>query len=67
MVRIGTSIKTKQKIAIKEVYTGDLVPEQLDDLENEMNILSQLRHKNIVQLYEVYRETNTVYLVSCIF
>jgi len=63
IVRLGTSYKTKKKVAIKEVYTPDLLSEQLDDLNKEMNILSQLRHNNIVQLYEVYREDNRVYMI----
>ncbi|CAE7511726.1 unnamed protein product, partial [Symbiodinium microadriaticum] len=63
VVRIGTSLKTKQKLAIKEIYTGDLSPEQVGDLDKEINILSQLRHHNIVKLHEVYKDTNTVYMI----
>jgi serine/threonine-protein kinase ULK2 len=66
VVRIATSVKTKTKIVIKEIYTGDLLPIQLEDLEKEMKILSQLQHKNIVRIVEVFKEPSTTYLVRVV-
>lgn len=63
VVRIGVSYKTKTKFAIKEIYTSDFLPEQLDDLEREINILSQFRHNNIVRLHEIYRDDKATYMV----
>mmetsp|Transcript_7544 Transcript_7544/g.7989 ORF Transcript_7544/g.7989 Transcript_7544/m.7989 type:complete len:397 (-) Transcript_7544:564-1754(-) len=63
VVRIGVSYKTKTKFAIKEIYTSDFLPEQLDDLEREINILSQFRHNNIVRLHEIYRDDKATYMI----
>ena len=63
VVRIGVSNKTKAKFAIKEIYTPDFTTEQIEDLNKEINILSQLRHHNIVRLYEVYKDNKSTYMV----
>lgn len=63
VVRVSTHNKTKTKYAIKEIFTGDLTEEQMLDLSKEMNILSQLRHNNIVGIHEVYKTKNHYYLV----
>ncbi len=64
MVRIGVPTKSKSnKVAIKEIYIADFLPEQREDLEKEINILSQFRHNNIVRLFEVYREDKAIYMV----
>lgn len=67
VVRVATHHKTKVKYAVKEVYTGDLSSQQLDDLDKEMCILSQLRHNNICGLHEIYKAPNHVYMVSVFF
>jgi serine/threonine protein kinase len=41
----------------------DLLPEQREDLEKEMSILSQFNHKNIVRLIEIYKEPFATYMV----
>lgn len=63
VVRVATQNKTKQKVALKEIYTGDLDPEQLQDLKMEINVLSQLRHPCIVRLFEVFKHNDSTYLV----
>jgi len=63
VVRVAVHNKTKAKFAIKEVYTGDLTEEQLQDLSKEINILSQLRHRNVVALHDIYKSDKHIYLV----
>lgn len=64
VVRIGATMKNKaNKVAIKEIYIADFLSEQKEDLEKEINILSQLRHKNIVRLIEVYKEDKAIYMI----
>ena len=50
-------------VAIKEVRTTGLNKEQLHDLQTEMNILSQLHHKNIVNLTGVFFVQEKIFLV----
>lgn len=64
VVRVATHTKNKDKVAIKEVYTLDLTKTQLEELNAEMNILSQLKHPNIVRLKEVFKNSSHVYLVT---
>jgi len=52
------------KVAIKEIDTAPLSKRQLTDLALEVNILSQLRHNNIVKLFTVYRSNHRQFLVS---
>jgi serine/threonine protein kinase len=51
------------KVAIKEINTKNLGRKQLADLQLEMNILSQLHHQSIVQLYAVYTLPSKKFLV----
>ncbi|RYG64357.1 hypothetical protein EON64_14165 [archaeon] len=53
----------KEKVAIKEIDTTKLSPQRLEDLNIEMNILSQLNHENIVRLYAVYMLNDKIYMV----
>lgn len=60
----GTSVSNESiKVAIKEIRTGQLSKNQLIDLQMEMNILSQLKHPNIVQLYSVFVLPEKVFMV----
>ncbi len=54
----------KEKVAIKEIDTSKLSQKRLNDLNIEMNVLSQLAHENIVRLFEVYMLNDKIYLVS---
>ncbi len=36
----------------------------LKSLSNEINILRQLDHPNIIKLYEIYQDTNHIYMVT---
>ncbi|KAK8813221.1 hypothetical protein WA158_002813 [Blastocystis sp. Blastoise] len=62
-VRCGTSKVTKQKYAIKMIRTKHMSEENKQLLKNEINILQQLDHPNIVKLYETYESADELYLV----
>ena len=60
----GASVLNEvHKVAVKEIRTDNLSKNQLVDLQNEMNILSQLRHPNIVKLMSVFMLPEKVFLV----
>ena len=60
-VRIATHKLTQQKRAIKVIKKGDQ-DEQTFFLE--VNILSNLTHPNIMQIYEFYDDEKNFYIVS---
>ena len=64
VVRIATHIITGEKVAVKMLYK-DKILEESDKkrLEREIKILKVLRHRNIVQLYNVIQTSSTIYLV----
>mmetsp|Transcript_8716 Transcript_8716/g.14151 ORF Transcript_8716/g.14151 Transcript_8716/m.14151 type:complete len:427 (+) Transcript_8716:115-1395(+) len=62
-VHVVTHRKTKQRFAIKSINKHKLDPAQLEELRNEVDILRQLDHPNIVRLYEVYEQGTKMYLV----
>jgi serine/threonine protein kinase len=45
-------------VACKKVHSNNL-----RDVQNESEILSQLRHPNIIDYYGTYREANDLFLV----
>ena len=63
-VKLAVHKKTKQKYAIK-IYSKALLldPQKRSTVRNEINILRQLEHKNIMKLYEVIDTSNYLYLV----
>ena len=64
VVRIATHIITGEKVAVKMLYKEKIVEEaDKKRLEREIKILKVLRHKNIVQLYNVIQTSSTIYLV----
>ena len=64
VVRIATHIITGEKVAVKMLYKHK-IKEDSDKkrLEKEIKILKILRHNNIVQLYNVFQTSSTIYLV----
>ena len=64
VVRLATHIITGEKVAVKILYR-EKIKEKSDKrrLEREIKILKILRHKNIVQLYNVIQTPSTIYLV----
>lgn len=50
-------------VAIKEITMSSLSKQQVVNLNNEMNILSQLKHESIVQLKSVYASGEKRFLI----
>ena len=75
-VKLGTHIHTGEKVAIKILNKEKLFEEALEDnlangiegcdiqkIRKEINILKRLRHKNVIQLYEIMESKTNLYLV----
>ena len=64
VVKLAKHRKTKEKYAIK-IYTKQslLDPQKRNTVKNEINILKQLNHINIMKLYEVIDSSKYLYLV----
>jgi hypothetical protein len=52
--RLALHKKTLQKVVIKHIHLDYVLPQYKSSIQNEFNILSQLKHPNIVGLFEVY-------------
>jgi serine/threonine protein kinase len=64
-VRVAISRKEdKKKVVIKQIHFDYVAPMYQEQLAWEFNILSQLKHPNIVDLLEVYREGKEHFMVS---
>ena len=64
-VKLATHMQTKEKVAIKILEKGKMLEDQ-DDLERvrrEIQIMKKIRHKNIIQLYEIMESKRNLYLV----
>jgi len=62
-VRRGRNKATGEKVAIKIISKSKLSPEDLADLKNEIDILKQVDHPNIVKLVDVYEDAKNFSLV----
>eukprot|EP00350_Pseudokeronopsis_sp_OXSARD2_P000617 CAMPEP_0170540916 /NCGR_PEP_ID=MMETSP0211-20121228/810_1 /TAXON_ID=311385 /ORGANISM="Pseudokeronopsis sp., Strain OXSARD2" /LENGTH=212 /DNA_ID=CAMNT_0010843473 /DNA_START=58 /DNA_END=696 /DNA_ORIENTATION=+ len=62
-VQRGTNKKTGEKVAIKIIAKEALELEDKIALQNEIDILTQVDHPNIVKLYEIFEDETTYYLV----
>ena len=65
VVRLATHIITNEKVAVKMLYKERILNEESAKkrLEKEIKILKVLRHRNIVQLYNVFQTSSTIFLV----
>ena len=63
MVKKGINKKTGEKVAIKIIIKENLKEDELLGLQNEIDILTNVDHPNIVKLYEVFEDDNSYYLV----
>lgn len=64
-VKVATHIHTQEKVAIKILDKTKMVDDE-DDIkrvQKEINILKKLRHKNIIQLYEIMESKRNLYIV----
>lgn len=57
--------KVSQDVRAMKIIKKDQVDEQyLQTLQNEIKILKQLDHPNIVKLYEIYSDQDNIYLIT---
>ena len=63
-VKLGIHLPTKEKVAIK-ILDKDKIRDESDieRISREIHILKNLRHKNIVQLYETITSENHIYII----
>ncbi|CAD8066867.1 unnamed protein product [Paramecium sonneborni] len=60
----GIHNETKQVVAIKVINFQTLVtPISQSLLKNEINIIKQLNHENLMKVYEVFQTRNNIYLI----
>ena len=55
---------SKSNVAIKEIFDPNISAELLEEVDNEINKLSQLRHPNIIAFYGVVRNDKKLKLVT---
>ncbi|EGF99951.1 uncharacterized protein MELLADRAFT_50544, partial [Melampsora larici-populina 98AG31] len=59
----GVNAHTKQKVAIKAVIKGKLTTKLFQNLQDEINILKQIRHGNVVGLVDCISTNDHIFLV----
>lgn len=64
MVKEGADKKTGESYAIKIVTKSKLTKEDEVALKDEIAVLSELKHPNIIRLFDVYEEKEYYYLVT---
>ena len=64
VVKEGTSRSTGETFAIKVVHKGELNDEDEQALQDEIAVLNELHHPNIIHLYGVYEDPAHYYLVT---
>lgn len=64
-VKVGTHMQTNEKVAIKIIDKKQTFKETEDIIrvQKEINILKKLKHKNIIQLYQIMESKKNLYLV----
>jgi len=64
VVKEGTHKQTQESYAIKVVTKANLKEEDETALKDEISVLMELRHSNIMRLYDVFDEKEFYYLVT---
>lgn len=62
-MRKGRSRATNEKVAIKVIAKRKLTEEDKVGLQNEIDILKQVDHPNIVKLFDIYEDDKYFFLV----
>jgi len=67
-VKMATHILTGEKVAIKILEKEKIVDvSDVERVSREIHILKLLRHKNIIQLYEVKPKVERIYRLNSLF
>lgn len=64
VVREGTNTLTGKSFAIKVVTKAKITKEDEVSLKDEINILKDMKHPNIIRLFDVFNEPHHYYLVT---
>ena len=65
-VKLGIHIPTGEKVAIKILNKDRLfedTSEDINKIRKEINILKRIRHKNVIQLYEIIESKSNLYII----
>lgn len=62
-VRIATHIRTQKQYAVKIINLRKLENPIIDLIYNEINILRQIQHANVITLHDFYVEPNFIYII----
>lgn len=62
-VKIGLAKETRRKVAIKSLKLTQSTQAQLFQM-NEVRILQQLTHDNVIRLIDLFRDDGHLYLVT---
>lgn len=62
-MREGTPVGGGNKVAVKIIKKNDAGEDDLNLLQREIDIMSKLKHKNIIQLVEVFDEPDSINLI----
>lgn len=57
-------IPTGEKVAIKLIEKKNMRPKDVTRVKNEISVLSSIRHRNILQLYEIIETEKSLLLVT---
>jgi calcium-dependent protein kinase len=63
-VREVVEIATNHRRAAKTISIKNLSPSNIESILQEVNILKNLDHPGIIKIYEVYKETNSVHIIT---
>ena len=64
MVKEGSNRQTSESFAIKIVTKSKLSKEDEVALKDEIQVLTELKHKHIIRLYDVFDESQFYFLVT---
>lgn len=63
-MKLGQHVKTKRKVAIKVLEKTKIA--QMSDkgrVEREIKILQEVKHENVIQLYEIIETSYAIYMI----
>ena len=63
LIKLGINKKTGQKVAIKIMCKKDMSNQDLELMRTEIEILKICQHPNIIQLYDVFENTDYFYII----
>ena len=65
IVRLGINKQTNEKVAIKEILKNQIIENNdKNRLEREIKILKNIRHPNIINLYNIIQTEKKYYLIT---